>query len=97
MATVEEKTPPLKSGDRLTRAEFIRRWEAMPNLKRAELIGGVVYMPSPLSVSHDDLDTIVRHWASHYAFNTAGCKSGGNATWYMLNDAPQPDVHLRLL
>ena len=35
---------PLHDGDRLTRDEFLRRWEAMPNLKHAELIDGVVYM-----------------------------------------------------
>jgi len=33
-------TPPLRDGDRLTREEFLRRWEAMPDVKRAELIGG---------------------------------------------------------
>ena len=40
--------PPLESGDRLTRAEFERRYEAMPEVKRAELINGVVYMGSPV-------------------------------------------------
>ena len=44
--------PPLQAGDRLTRAEFLERWEAMPQLKRAELIGGIVYMPSPVSRHH---------------------------------------------
>ena len=37
--------PPLREGDRLTREEFLRRWEAMPDLKWAELIDGIVYMP----------------------------------------------------
>ena len=40
--------PPLESGDRLTRAEFLRRYDAMPDLKKAELIEGVVYVPSPV-------------------------------------------------
>ncbi len=44
--------PPLSPGDKLTRDEFLRAWEAMPDLTRAELIGGVVYMPSPLSWDH---------------------------------------------
>ncbi len=57
MATVTQRTkkkvpkaeiPPLEPGDRLTRAEFERRYEAMPDLKKAELIEGVVYMPSPV-------------------------------------------------
>ena len=34
--------PPLENGDKLTRAEFERRYHAMPNLKKAELIEGVV-------------------------------------------------------
>ena len=42
--------PPLRDGDRLTSDEFMRRWEAMPNLKFAELIDGIVYMPSPVSL-----------------------------------------------
>ena len=43
-------TPPLQAGDRLTRDEFERRYEAMPQLKKAELIEGVVYMSRPQSV-----------------------------------------------
>jgi hypothetical protein len=39
---------PLENGDRLTVAEFERRYEAMPELKKAELINGVVYIPSPI-------------------------------------------------
>jgi hypothetical protein len=39
--------PPLEPGDRLSREEFERRYRAMPKLKKAELIEGVVYMPSP--------------------------------------------------
>jgi hypothetical protein len=45
---VEQRVPPLETGDRLTRAEFLRRWEAHPEIKKAELIGGRVFMPSPL-------------------------------------------------
>ncbi len=40
--------PPLKAGDRLTRDEFERRYDAMPNLRKAELIEGVVHVPSPV-------------------------------------------------
>src|SRR5262245_15754471 len=43
------KVPPLQPGDRLTRAEFERRYAAMPHVKKAELLEGVVYMPSPVS------------------------------------------------
>ncbi len=52
--------PPLESGDRLTRGEFERRYNAMPNLKKAELIEGKVYVASPLRFEphaepHDNL------------------------------------------
>jgi len=40
--------PPLESGDRLTRQEFERRYQAMPPIKKAELIEGVVYVASPV-------------------------------------------------
>ena len=40
----------LSPGDRMSRDEFLARWEQMPSLKRAELIDGVVYMPSPVSL-----------------------------------------------
>ena len=54
--------PPLENGDRLSRSEFERRYQAMPHLKKAELVEGVVYMASPLriqshSVPHSDLIT----------------------------------------
>jgi hypothetical protein len=39
--------PPLEPGARVTRAEFERRYEAMPRLKKAELIDGVVCIPPP--------------------------------------------------
>jgi Uma2 family endonuclease len=95
MATVECEIEPLVPGDRLTREEFLRRWENMPQVKRAELIGGIVYMPSPVSFEHGESDLTT--WLRVYAAFTPGCKPGSNATWFMLDDAPQPDDHLRIL
>ena len=43
------KIPPLQNGDHLTVAEFRRRYEAMPELKKAEMINGVVHIPSPIT------------------------------------------------
>jgi hypothetical protein len=45
MAIIEQQIEPLHPGDYLCRDEFLRRWEAMPSLRKAELIGGIVYMP----------------------------------------------------
>ena len=55
MSIAERSVPPLADGEELSREEFLRRWEAMPHLKRAELLGGVVHMPSPLSTPHGDI------------------------------------------
>jgi len=53
MATATElRVPPLAAGDKLTREEFLRRWEAHPEIKLAELVGGLVFMPSPVKVEH---------------------------------------------
>lgn len=92
----EERVPPLAMGDRLTRDEFIRRWEANPRIERAELIGGIVYMPSPVTVEHGDTDGDVGAWLGVYKAATPGTASGRNSTSYMLDDAPQPDLNLRV-
>lgn len=98
VSTVEEALPPLVPGDFLSRDEFLRRWEAMPNLKRAELIGGVVYMPSPLSWEHGDTEQNVATWLGVYKAATPGCAGANKATWLMgKKDAPQPDTCLRIL
>src|SRR5438067_12483136 len=89
MSTVEQDMPPLVAGDFLSREEFLRRWEAMPQLKRAELIRGVVYMPSPLSRDHGVVDVNVGCWLGVYKAHTPGCEAGANATWLMLEgEAP---------
>jgi hypothetical protein len=51
-AAPPETVPPLRDGARLSRAEFERRFDAMPGLKKAELIHGIVYMPPPVSDDH---------------------------------------------
>jgi len=43
---------PLENGDHLTQAEFEQRYHAMPYLKKAELIEGIVYMSSPVRAKH---------------------------------------------
>lgn len=44
----QQTVPALENGDRLTRAEFERRYHAMPEVKKAELIEEVVYISSPV-------------------------------------------------
>ena len=97
MSTVEEAAP-LVAGDFLDRDEFLRRWEAMPYLKRAELIRGVVYMPSPVGPDHGTMENNLAGWLYTYKLHTPGCAVANNTTWLMLEgEAPQPDVSLWIL
>jgi Uma2 family endonuclease len=85
--------PPLESGDRLTREEFERRYHAMPHLKKAELIEGVVYVPSPVRQEyHGGPHLDFNGWLFGYMARTPGLKGGDNSTVRLdpLNE-PQPD------
>jgi Uma2 family endonuclease len=97
MSTAERVTKPLAPGQRLTVKEFLRRWEAMPEVKFAELLEGVVYMPSPLQAEHGKTDAAVVCWLKTYAAYTRGCDTGSQATWLMLQSAPQPDSYLWIM
>jgi hypothetical protein len=69
----------------------------MPEVKRAELSGGLVYMPSPITRTHCTHDGLVIAWLVSYAARTPGCEAGNTGTWLMLEDCPQPDAHLLIL
>jgi Uma2 family endonuclease len=97
MSTVEQRVSPLVQGDFLPRDEFLRRWGMSERIKRAELIGRIVYMPSPVSLEHGDTDHLIGVWLAHYEAATPGCRGSDNATWLMGDDAPQPDKSLRIL
>ena len=68
------KIPPLQPGDHLTVEEFERRYQAMPYLKKAELIEGVVYMPSP--VTDDDHGGPHFGWLGVYRIFTPELREG---------------------
>ena len=89
---------PLESGDRLTRAEFERRYEAMPWLKKAELIEGVVYVGSPVRMDvHAEPHSLVVTWLGVYRAATPGLRTGDNGTVRLDTDnEPQPDVLLMI-
>lgn len=90
------ESPLLSPGDRMGRDEFLDRWYKMPGLKFAELIDGVVYMPSPLSNPHGRHDNLVHGWLFHYAARVPDCEPLVSATWLMApKSAPQPDASLR--
>ena len=92
--------PPLVDGDHLTRAEFHRRYEAMPSDVRAELIEGVVCMASPVShVRHGQPHLRLGRWLGRYLDRTPALDewAGDNST-VVLDDRnePQPDLLLSL-
>ena len=93
---VQDETPGLENGDRLTRAEFERRYEAMPQLKKAELIEGVVYMPSPVRLRrHSRPHLHLASWLGTYEAETAGVIAADNSTLRLdLDNEPQPDLML---
>ncbi len=92
-----ERIPPLQAGEQLSRAEFERRYLAMPHLKKAELLEGVVIVPSPVSDSHAERHGRVMAWLGIYRYATPGVYLLDNAT-VRLDEAnePQPDALLRI-
>ena len=102
MSSVEraQKTvllPPLAAGQQLDQPTFHQRYEAMPEGTWAELVGGRVYMPSPVRSEHGDSDDLIAYWCVHYRRKTKGVRSGRNATVILGRfGETQPDGHLRI-
>ncbi|NJN87789.1 MAG: Uma2 family endonuclease [Leptolyngbyaceae cyanobacterium SL_7_1] len=90
--------PLLENGDRLSRHEFERRYDAMPELKKAELIEGVVYVPAAVRiVNHGRPHAQIMGWLLAYQAVTPGVDIGDNATVRLDRDnEPQPDGLLRI-
>src|SRR5437763_14307968 len=95
-AAPPQTIPPLQNGDRLTRAEFERRYDAMPGLKKAELIEGVVFMPSPVRFRrHGNPHFNLIGWLMQYSAATPGVAGGDNGSIRLdLDNMPQPDAFL---
>ncbi len=94
------RVPMLENGAELSAAEFMRRYDSAPGVKKAELIDNTVYiMASPLRADqHGDPDNFVQGWLFHYAVVTPGVRAATNATTRLsADDVPQPDASLRLL
>jgi Uma2 family endonuclease len=90
--------PALENGDRLSRAEFERRYAAMPDVKKAELIEGVVYFrTSGRALTHGEPCGMLVGWIGTYAAVTSHVCAAANATVRLdLDNEPQPDVLLRI-
>jgi Uma2 family endonuclease len=98
MVDLEKVIPPLENGDRLTRLEFERRYNAMPQVKKAELIEGVVYMPSPTRFeNHGEPHCQIITWLGNYCAATPGVRMADNTTVRLdADNEVQPDVLLRI-
>ena len=101
MSTVERakrKTlPPLEAGQRLDQPTFHERYEAMPPNIKAELVEGIVYMPSPMRGDHGGTSRVTAFWLSHYQWKTPGVGGEDGCTVKLdLHGEPQPDHMLRL-
>ncbi len=93
---LSKSIPPLESGDRLTRPEFERRYAAMPPLKKAQLIEGVVYMASPLRhTQHGKPHSQIMTWLGVYQVFTPGVDLSDAPTVRLdFDNEPQPDAVL---
>ena len=99
-----EPIPELRDGDRISKAEFWRRYGASKTVRRAELIEGVVHV---ISASHAPIgneghggpqgDSLF--WLGSYAVATYGVRPSGPSTIRGLDPAssPEPDALLRIL
>ncbi|MDJ0519835.1 MAG: Uma2 family endonuclease [Trichodesmium sp. MO_231.B1] len=91
--TLNYQFPPLENGDRLTRPEFERRYQGMPEVKKAELIQGVVYMASPLRFQpHAEPHGNIIGWLWTYKVATPEVQMGIEPTVRLdIDNEPQPD------
>jgi Uma2 family endonuclease len=98
MTTLPTAPPLLEAGDRLDQKTFHARYEAMPPGTRAELIGGVVHMPSPLKIPHGQMHVRVIRWLNEYEDATPGTMTLDNATNILdEHSEPQPDACLLII
>ncbi len=90
--------PPLTAGDRLTRTEFEHIYQAHPEVKTAELVEGVVYMPSPVHFAQHGLPhSYLMTWLGMYCAATPGLLPGDNTSVRLdFENVVQPDAVLRL-
>ncbi len=90
---------PLENGAHLGASEFLRRYEAMPEVKKAELVNGIVYMGSPVRLDqHGEPDGLVQTWLGTYAVATKGVGHATNTSVRLgPDDVPQPDALLRIV
>lgn len=98
MATADIEKLEMHNGDRMTQPEFHRIYEQMPENFRAELIGGIVYVASPVKIPHGTNHFPLGTLFFLYKCATPGVEVADNTT-VILGEAgePQPDIYLHIL
>jgi Uma2 family endonuclease len=90
--------PELHTGDRMTRPEFHAAYERTPPGFKAELVGGIVYVASPLKRRHGSPHVVLATLFGVYRLNTPGVEAADNTTLLLGEEAePQPNLYLRVL
>ncbi|MBM3881770.1 MAG: Uma2 family endonuclease [Verrucomicrobia bacterium] len=100
--SVTGRTPsrplPLENGECMHSREFLRRYDRMPQVKKTELIEGIVYMGSPVSVHYAKPDGVIQLWLGAYASRHTETEALPNATVILdAENTVQPDALLRRL
>jgi Uma2 family endonuclease len=96
MTAINDRPVVLENGDRLTRAEFHRRYSLRPDIKKAELVQGVVYVSSPVRFRlHSEPTGLILLWLGAYAALVPGVVVAGDGTVLLDEDSEvQPDAVL---
>jgi hypothetical protein len=90
--------PLLANGDRMSQPEFHRRYQQYPKDVKFELVGGTVYMASPLRNLHGRYHQKFNWVFLLYEEGTSGVETTDNATVILGEESePQPDTTLRVL
>lgn len=88
----------LQNGDRMSREEFHRLYEQTPDGFKAELIGGIVYVASPLFPAHGKPHLQLGAVVAAYEARTPGVDASDNTTILLGDEGePQPDLYVRIL
>ena len=91
--------PPLSNGDHLSLGEFERLWDLHPEIKKAELINGVVFLEMSVSPIHSFAHSVVMGWlVSYWVSRMKFIELHDNVTLTLLSTHDlQPDALLRFI
>lgn len=94
---LSSQSPDLHNGDQMKQPEFHLAYSNMPDCYRAELIGGIVFEPSPVSYVHGRSNSDLMDLLFQYAKTTKHVEKSRNVTVILgEDDEVQPDGLLRL-